>query len=165
VDEGKAVDDGKGMETTVDGMAGGGTVNKAATRGPTVVGIVGGIKRDNGLGRTMQPGKCSPPIGSQAWEAEKAQLVQENQQLRSAAANAATEAEERRRAAAELEKAKAEIERCDRIVFLERFVPCVPCMVGLIAHGLLRVRVLWASQCCDARMLRAQIQRRCLRAK
>ena len=162
MDEGKAVDDGKGMETPVDGMAGGGTVNKAATGGPTVVGIVGGIKRDNGLGRTMQPGKCSPPVGSQAWEAEKAQLVQENQQLRSAAANAATEAEERRRAAAELEKAKAEIERCDRIVFLLRFVPC---MVGLIAHGLLRVRVLWASQCCDDRMLRAQMQRRCLRAK
>jgi hypothetical protein len=43
--------------------------------------------------------------------------VQENQQLRSDAAIAATEAEDRRRAA-ELEKAKAEIERCDSIVFL-----------------------------------------------
>ena len=49
---------------------------------------------------------------AQLFWAEQVQLLQENQQLRAAAARADSEEHERRRQAAELEKAKAEIERC-----------------------------------------------------
>ena len=63
--------------------------------------------RDVTSGGRMAIGMMPP----EAWAAEKAQLVNENQHLRSIAASASAEAEERRRANAELEKAKAEIER------------------------------------------------------
>lgn len=46
-----------------------------------------------------------------AVQAEKAQLMQENQQLRASAARVESESEDKRRATAELDKAKAEIER------------------------------------------------------
>ena len=128
MEDGKLVAGAEGMGGNMSGMlgVGGSAGSPGAPKKPAPGGAVG-MKRDNsgkslsgqgGVGMPLEAGKEGAAVrmglggvSTDAWAVEKAQLVQENLHLRNAASLAAAEAEERRRAAAELEKAKAEIER------------------------------------------------------
>jgi hypothetical protein len=125
--------EGKDASPEADGMVGVVGVGGVASSAPKKPAPDGGIKREMGV-KMGKDGAAGP------WEFEKVQsqspslqlcwivsgptclvrltvffyqvqLLQENQQLRAAAARADSEEQERRRQAAELEKAKQEIER------------------------------------------------------